>query len=161
MKQIFLLLIFFGSLATFSQKKEDKLNVYTFSEAEKLHQQKPKPIIVFVSTDWCKICFGMQKTTFKNDEIIQLLNEQFYFIKLNGEEKKDITFLGKTFVYKPTGTNTGVHELANELALVNSKISYPTTVILNTEFTIDVQIPNYLDSTMFLKIIEKYSEEKI
>ncbi|QTE24396.1 thioredoxin family protein [Polaribacter cellanae] len=160
MKTIFLLFIFFGSFATFSQKKETKLNVYTFSEVEKLHQQKPKPIVVFVFTDWCKICFGMKQTTFKNNKIMQLLNEKFYFIKLNGEEKKDITFLGKTFVYKPTGTNTGVHELAEELATVNAKISYPTTVILNSKFTIDLQIPNYINNTIFLKILEKYTADK-
>ena len=41
---------------------------------------------------------------------MQLLNENFYFVKLNREEKKDIHFLGKKFIYKPTGTNTGIHK---------------------------------------------------
>ncbi|QTD39207.1 thioredoxin family protein [Polaribacter batillariae] len=160
MKKIGLFLILFGSLATFSQKKQAKLSVYTFAEVEKIHQQKPKPIVVFISTDWCKICFGMKRTTFKNSEIIQLLNEKFYFVRLNAEEKKDITFLGKTFVHKPSGNNTGTHELVEELASVNSKISYPTTVILSSAFTIDLQIPNYINSATFLKVLKKYSVEK-
>jgi thioredoxin-related protein len=82
----------------------------------------------------------MKETTFKNKKIIQLLNDNFYFVKLNGEEKKDITFLGKTFVYKPTGTNTGVHELAKELAAIQKRISYPTTTFLNSKFVIQLQI---------------------
>ena len=155
MKQIFLLLIFFGSFAVFSQKKEAKLNVYTFSEVEKIHQQKSKPVVIFITTDWCKICFGMKQKTIKNDEIIQLLNKKFYFIKLNGEEKKDITFLGKTFVYKPTGTNTGVHELANELASTKGKIVYPTTVILNSSFEINTQLIGYYKSKKMMKILSK------
>ena len=89
--------------------------LFTFEEVEEIHQQIPKPILVFLYTDWCKICFGMKKTTFKNRKVIQLLNEKFYFIKLNAEEKQDITFLGKIFTYKPTGINTGMHELAVEL----------------------------------------------
>lgn len=155
MKKTFILFIFFGSFAVFSQKKEAKLNVYTFSEVEKIHQQKSKPVVIFITTDWCKICFGMKQTTIKNEEIIQLLNEQFYFIKLNGEEKKDITFLGKKFVYKPTGTNTGVHELANELASSNGKIAYPTTVILNSSFEISTQLIGYYKSKKMMKILSK------
>ena len=34
----------------------------------------------------------MKKTTFKNKKVIQLLNKKFYFIKLNAEEKPDITY---------------------------------------------------------------------
>ena len=43
----------------------------------------------------------MKKIIFKNEKAIRLLNDHFYFIKLNGEEKKDISFLGKTFNYMP------------------------------------------------------------
>ncbi|HCY98200.1 MAG TPA: thioredoxin family protein, partial [Polaribacter sp.] len=88
-------------------------------EAEKLQQEKAKPILIFIYTDWCKICHGMKRTTFKNKKVISLLNEKFYFIQLNGEEKKAISFLGKTFRYKPTGTTTGSHQLANELGAIN------------------------------------------
>lgn len=155
-KKIFIIVFFLGSLASFSQKKKAKLNTYTFSEVEKLQLQKPKPIVVFLYTDWCKFCFGMEQTTFKNDTIIQLLNKNFYFIKLNGEEKKKITFLGKTFVYKPTGTNTGVHELAAELASSNNKISYPTTTLLSINYTIDVQLNSYIKSNLMEQILSEY-----
>lgn len=96
-KKNLFLFIFFGCLTFNAQESERKevLNIFTFEEAEKLLQQKSKPILVFLYTDWCKICHGMKKTTFKNKKVIQLLNEKFYFIMLNGEEKRDITFFGK------------------------------------------------------------------
>ena len=102
MKKTLLLLLLLGSFLSFSQEKKQTLNVFTFSEVEKIQRQNPKPIIVFITTDWCKICHGMKSTTLKDRDIIQILNDKFYFIKLNGEEKEDITLLEKTFVYKPT-----------------------------------------------------------
>tara|TARA_R110002124_G_scaffold198561_2_gene365418 strand:+ start:80 stop:550 length:471 start_codon:yes stop_codon:yes gene_type:complete len=154
MKKIIILILFIANLATFSQSVKSELRVFSFEEVEQLHQQKP--IVVFTYTDWCKICFGMKKNTFQNDEIIKLLNDKFYFIYLNGEEKKEITFLGKKFVYKPSGNKTGAHELARELASKKGRISYPTTTILNSSFEIEAQIDGYLNSKKFYKFINNY-----
>ena len=159
MKNRFIIFVFFfGYLNLYSQKENIALKIYTFSETEKLLQQSPKPVVVFIHTDWCKICFAMKQKTFKNEEVIPILNNDFYFIMLNGEEKKNITFFNKTFVYKPTGINTGTHELAKELAYVHGRISYPTTVILNSKKQIDIQIDNYITSKKMKKILNKYLE---
>lgn len=155
MKKHLILSIFFLNFAIQSQSQKGELNILTFSEVELLNKENPKPIVVFIYTDWCKFCHGMKKNTLKNDEVISLLNKSYYFIKLNGEEKKDITFLRKTFVYKPTGANTGIHELAHELALINKKISYPTTTILNSKFEIDAQLNGYVNSRKLVKTLKK------
>jgi thioredoxin-related protein len=156
--KLLFLFIFFANTAIYAQKNKGKevLNIYTFKEVEKLQQLKPKPIFIFLYTDWCKICFGMKKTTFQKTEIIQVLNEKFYFVMLNGEEKKDIAFLGNIFTFKPSGTSTGVHELANELGVVNKRIAYPTTIILNTTFDIDAQLVGFYDSNKMIRVISKY-----
>jgi thioredoxin-related protein len=156
--KILVLLALFAGIVSNAQE-EIGLKVYTFSEIDSLSQQKPKPIAVFIYTDWCKICYGMKKTTFKNKKVIQLLNDHFYFITLNGEEKKDLTFLGKTFVYKPTGTNTGIHELAHELAAIQKRISYPTTTFLNSKFVIQLQINGLYSAKKMEKILSKLSKE--
>jgi thioredoxin-related protein len=157
-KELLFLFIFFGCFTNYAQKikgKED-LNIFTFEEVEKLQQQKPKPILVFLYTDWCKICFGMKKTTFKNRKVIQLLNEKFYFIKLNAEEKQHITFLGKMFTYKPTGTTSGLHELAAELGTIKKTIIYPTTILLNTVFEIDAQFTGLYNASKIIGILTTY-----
>jgi thioredoxin-related protein len=157
-KKLLFLFIFFGHFTIYAQESKGKevLNIFTFEEVEKLHQQIPKPILVFLYSDWCKICFGMKKTTFKNQEVIKLLNNNFYFVNLNGEEKKDITFLGKVFTYKPTGANTGMHELATQLGTVKKIIAYPTTIILNTAVEIDAQLVGYYNSKKLARLIPKY-----
>jgi thioredoxin-related protein len=157
-KKLLFFFIFFGCYTVYAQENKGKevLTIFTFAEVEKLHQQNPKPIVVFIYTDWCKICHGMKKTSFKNTAIIELLNEKFYFVKLNGEEKKAITFVGKTFVFKQTGANTGIHELANELASKKGRIAYPTTVILNSKFEIDLQEVGFLNSKKMKTFLNKY-----
>jgi thioredoxin-related protein len=156
MKKIFIYILLFGYFTSNAQTKKTVLKVYTFPDVDRLHQEKPKPIVAFFYTDWCKICFGMKKNTFKNDKVIHLLNDKFYFVKLNAEQKEDIVFLGKTFVYKPSGNKTGINELANELASINGKISYPTTTILNSNLEIDLQIGNYINSKNMQIILMKF-----
>ena len=157
-KKLLFLFIFFGCFTIYAQESKGKevLNIFTFEEVEELHQQIPKPILIFLYTDWCKICFGMKKTTFKNQEVIKLLNNNFYFVKLNAEEKQDITFLGKIFTYKPTGINTGMHELAVELGTIKKTIIYPTTIILNTVFEIDAQLTGLYNARKMIGILTAY-----
>ena len=157
-KKLLFLFIFFGCFTIYAQELKGKevLNIFTFEEVEEIHQQIPKPILIFLYTDWCKICFGMKKTTFKNQEVIKLLNNNFYFVKLNAEEKQDITFLGKFFTYKPTGTNTGMHELAVELGTIKKTIIYPTTIILNTVFEIDAQLTGLYNTRKMTDILTTY-----
>ena len=157
-KKLLFIFIFYGCFTIYAQERKGKevLNIFTFEEVEELHQQIPKPILVFLYTDWCKICFGMKKTTFKNQEVIKLLNNNFYFVKLNAEEKQDITFLGKIFTYKPTGINTGMHELAVELGTIKKTIIYPTTIILNTVFEIDAQLTGLYNARKMIGILTAY-----
>ena len=146
MRKNILIFLLVSCFTTKAQLKELKLNTYTFPEIEQLQRQKPKPIVVFIYTNWCKICFGMKKTTFNNKEIINLLNNHFYFVKLDGEDKNDIKLLNKEFSYKPTGSKTGIHELAKELAYIDGKVSFPTTTFLNSNFEIEAQLDSYIAS---------------
>jgi thioredoxin-related protein len=138
-----------------------QLKVYTFEEAELLSKVNPKPIVVFVHTNWCKYCKLMENTTFKNSEIIALLNDNFYFVSLDAETKKDITFNNHRFQFNPTGQNTGIHELATELATINGQVSYPTITILNTDNSILFQKQSYLKANALFSILEKIKEFSI
>jgi thioredoxin-related protein len=157
-KKLLFLFLLLGCFTIYGQESKEKevLNIVTFEEVENLQQKNPKPLLVFLYTDWCKICHGMKKTTFENRKVIQLLNKNFYVLLLNGEEKRAIPFLGKTFQYKPTGTNTGIHELAQELGTIKKRIAYPTTTILNTKFEIDLQLVGFLNSEKMTTILTNY-----
>jgi thioredoxin-related protein len=150
-KSVIILLLFFLAIpSSFAQ-----LKTYTFEEAAKLTKENPKPFVVFIHTSWCKYCKLMENSTFKNLEITQLLNDNFYFISLDAESKKDIYFNNHTFKFKPNGQNTGIHELAAALATIDSQVVYPTLVILDSEYSIIFQKPSFINTKELLLILEK------
>jgi thioredoxin-related protein len=132
-----------------------QLKTYQFEQLDSLQKKEARPVVVFIHTDWCKYCAAMQNTTLQNKEVISTLNESFYFIDLNAEEKRSITILDNTFKYKPTGNNTGIHELAEQLALVKGKVSYPTLSFLNSKYEITFQNPQFMDASDLLTILNK------
>lgn len=153
-KIIFVLLVFFWMIPSgFAQ-----LKMYSFEEVEKLAIENPKPTFVFIHTSWCKYCKLMENTTFKNPEIIKLLNEIFYFVSLDAEIKKPITYNSHTFKYKPKGQNTGVHELAEALGSIEGVVSYPSITILNINQTIIYQQSSYIDSKTIQILLKEISK---
>ena len=97
----------------------------------------------------------MENSTFKNPEIIKVLNTDFYFISLDAESKKDIFFNNHSFKFKPQGPNTGVHELASALATIDSEVIYPTLTILESDFSIVFQKHSLLNAKDLLLILQK------
>jgi thioredoxin-related protein len=132
-----------------------QLKTHSFEEVEQLSKENPKPIVVFIHTSWCKYCKIMENSTFKNPAVIKELNENFYFISLDAEKKREITFNNHTFHFKPTGTNTGIHELATALATIDDRVVYPTLTVLDTDYTILLQKHSYLNAKSVLSILER------
>ena len=154
MKKLFLIIFLFGiTSSVFCQLKNR-----TFEEIEALQQIQKRKIIVFIHTDWCQFCQRMQQTTFKNQEIIEILNSNFYFITFNAEEKRDILFNNQKFKYQPTGNNVGVHELALQLGTMNNQIVYPVLCVLNEKNEIILQYNSYLSPSDFKLLLEKLKE---
>lgn len=150
-KWVYIALLFFWAIPSgFAQ-----LKTHSFEEAEKLSKESPKPFVIFIHTSWCKYCKMMEYSTFKNSEIIKILNTNFYFISLDAENKTAIHFNNHTFQFKPKGENTGRHELATELATIDSQVIYPTITILGTDFSILFQKHSFLNTKALLIILEK------
>ena len=97
----------------------------------------------------------MENSTFKNNDIITILNDNFYFIPFDSESKQEITFNNHTFKFQPHGTNTGIHELATALATMNSLVVYPTLTILQKDNSIVFQKASILQAKELLIILSK------
>lgn len=150
-----LLIIFIGSSAFIKddnqEKTESPVNWMSFEEAVEKSKTEKKKIFIDVYTDWCGWCKVMDKNTFSQEDIAKYLNENYYPVKLDAEQKEDIEFRGQTFKYVPSGRR-GYHQLA--AALLNNKLSYPTVVFLDEEFNMIQPLAGYQKPEQFEPIIK-------
>jgi len=154
MKKLAILIFFFGITSNgFCQ-----LQSRYFEAVDSLQHIHKRKTIVFIHTDWCQYCQKMKATTFKNQEITQSLNSDFYFVDFNAEDKRDIKFNNQTFKYQPSGNNVGVHELALQLGTMNGQMVYPVLCVLNESYEIVLQYNNYLNPKDFKLLLEKLKE---
>jgi thioredoxin-related protein len=123
------------------------------NKIDSLQKTAPKPVIVFIHTNWCKYCQLMSRSTFSKPEVLQVISEKYYMVSINAEEKQDICFAGKKFGYVPNGNNTGINQLAIELGTINGELSYPSLCFLNSKYEIIYQRNGYVASADLLKII--------
>jgi thioredoxin-related protein len=131
MKRLLLLLIATSTaLLVFSQATSltDNQSVkwYSIQEAEKLMKESPRPLLIDTYTDWCSWCKKMDRETFTNKVIADLLNEKFYPVKFNAEGKEKVNFMGQDFIND--GKYGNAHQLA--VALLQGQLSYPTVVFM-------------------------------
>ncbi|MES2748748.1 MAG: thioredoxin fold domain-containing protein [Bacteroidota bacterium] len=132
-----------------------QLKWQTFEQIDSLQNSQKRKIIVFIHTDWCKFCHAMKSTTFKNNEVIQQLNDIFYVVDCNAEEKRTITFNKQQFHFKPTGNNSGIHELAIQLGTMDNKVTYPVLCVLNEQYEIIFQHSGFLSAKDFKLLLDK------
>ena len=123
-----------------SQTESPLVKWYNIEEAMKLNEKNPKKIFVDVFTDWCGWCKTMDKNTFNNPQIAEYLNKYYYPVKLNAEQKQDISYKGT--VYKNNGSESrSPHDFA--AALLSGKMSYPSVVYMDGENNLLTAVPGY------------------
>jgi hypothetical protein len=60
------------------------------------------------------------------------------------------------FTHTPSGTKTGMHELAAELGTIKKIIIYPSTINLNTVFEIEAQLAGLYNAREMMDILTTY-----
>jgi thioredoxin-related protein len=119
-------------------------------------KKEPRKILIDIYTDWCGWCKKMDKDAYENQTLAKYINDNYYAVKFNAEQKTNVDFDGHTFKFQANGSR-GVHELA--AALTNNKLSYPTTVFMNEELQIIQPIPGYMNAASIEPIITYFGED--
>lgn len=121
---IFVLLLAVPALIVSAQ--DTIVKWHSIEEAVALAKTSPRPIFVDTYTDWCGWCKKLDKDTFANPVIAEILNTKYYAVKFDAEGKEPVTFQGRKFVND--GSLGKTHQLA--YALLQGKLGYPTVVFL-------------------------------
>ena len=130
-----------------------KINWMTFEEAVKLNETAPKKIFIDVFTDWCGWCKRMDQTTFRNEDVINYMNENYYAVKLDAEMSDTIVFAGYTYINEgEKNGRKGTHQLA--AALLQGRMSYPSYVFMNEKNQILTVAPGFMEAKNFLPVLK-------
>jgi len=130
---------------------------YSWEEASELSKTSPKKVFVDVYTDWCGWCKKMDASTFKDAEIVNYLNDNFYPVKFNAEQKDQISFNGTDFKFIAQGRR-GVHQLA--YALLDGRMGYPAFVLLDESFARIMISPGFKKAPQLQQELTFAKEEK-
>jgi thioredoxin-related protein len=135
------------------------INWYTWEEAIELTESNPKKIFVDIYTNWCHFCKKMDKTTFKDPEVITYINENFYPVKFNAEQKEAIMFNEREFTYyTEEGRKKGIHLLA--YALLDGQLGFPAFVTLDETFARIMISPGYKLGPQLMQELTFANDEK-
>lgn len=121
---------------------------YTIEEAVELNKNEPRKFIIDVYTDWCSWCKVMDKNTFHQPIIAEYLNEKYYPVKFNAEQREDVVIQGQTYKFVSQGSR-GSHQLAAALGATG----YPFIVFLDENLNIITTLPGYTQAPQFEKVI--------
>jgi len=108
-------------------------NKTSFNNLDSLFTVEDRPVVVFFHAEWCKFCHQMKQTTLNDNGMSNSLDSNFYFIPFDVETREDVQYGGQVFSYNPTGTNTGIHEIALELTRIEDQIELSALCVFNSQ----------------------------
>ncbi len=135
----------------------DQINWLSWEDAMELYKAEPRKIMVNIYTDHCGWCSHMDRTTYKQSHLIDYINENFYAVKLNAEQRSPIQFKNKTYKYVKSGTQ-GYHEFAASITM--GGLGTPAMVFIDSELEVIQPMLGYKDPDNFEMIITYFGEDQ-
>ena len=148
---VFTILIFIS--IAFMPFKKDKVQWLTMAEFQVAYSKNPKPVLVDVYTSWCGWCRVMERETYSNDNVANYINEHYYPVKLDAEQKETIEFNGKKYTYDKRNK---VNDLA--VYLTGGQLSFPTTIFITDLSKLPVSLAGYLKVKEIESPLKYYGE---
>ena len=141
------LIIYFFSFESISQ---NKINWFELDSNTKINNNGKK-IIIDLYTDWCGWCKVMDRNTFTDDDVINLINDKFIPVKFDAEYKEEVEFNNNNFKFVKAGRR-GINELAYHLT--NGNLSYPMTIFLDENYNLITLLPGYHKPNFYSKVLD-------
>ncbi len=148
------ILIIISFLAFYQYNSSAQVRPVAFEDLKVLQARESRPVMILIMTSWCKYCLSMKNAMLRNKEISGILSERFYVILLNAEERRNIIYGGGIFQFKPSGVNTGAHELAEQLGTINGQLTFPSICFLNEKDEIIYQHQGFLEPLTMALILK-------
>ena len=124
----------------------NSVNWNNFKSAQLKSEENPKPIFIEFTAKWCGWCKKMDKTTFSDDEVIDVLNNQFYAVKIDFDSPTPIEYKGDTYTGKELAKYFGIEGL-------------PTMIYLSSDQENSKSIVGYKTAKQLIKELKKLNAD--
>ncbi|MAW30417.1 MAG: hypothetical protein CMD15_00710 [Flavobacteriales bacterium] len=127
------------------------------------HQKKN--ILIYFYKKNCPYCKEMTKNTFSDKEIISLVNNNFFAVKIDSRTKDTIYYKGKAYGnQQPINKgSTYPHDFYRQIASFNHKgeqqSTTPTIVVFNHKFEKLKTFPGKQAKSLLLRRLLKYAKK--
>lgn len=79
----------------------EEINWHRYDEGLKKAREENKHVFIDFTTSWCRWCKVMDKETFSRPDVVELLNDHFVTVMVDGDSKRELDIDG----YKITERN--------------------------------------------------------
>ena len=157
-KSLFILLIFLSISFIKSYAQSGDVQWISWEELEASMKENPKKILIYIHAN--KI-YSSEILALYNNETAEILEENYYCVRLNAESVEPIKFDGFTYVYELDYYKRihGTHGLA--LHLLKNTIIYPSFVFLDDNYWTEYIKRGKIKPRKFKKLIKKISNNEL
>lgn len=122
-----------------------QINWQKLETAQVLTKDEPRPIFIEFTAKWCGWCKKMDKTTFSDTKVINILNDTFYAVKIDFDSKVPIEYQGEKYTGKELAEKFGIEGL-------------PTMIYIPSDLDGSRKIVGYKSSKQLIKELNRLNE---
>ena len=164
MRRVVLLTLLIIPIFLFSQgSTKTEIDWIPLEKAIKYAEKYNQKILIYFFKQNCEYCEKMQKETFSDINIINLINNNFLAVKLDSRTKDIISYNGKKYTNQQpesSGRHDWRHDFYYEVASFtrNNKqqLTTPTIVLFNNKFQKIKSFPGLQSKELLLRNIKPY-----
>jgi thioredoxin-related protein len=163
MKKLVILLLVLAPYFVLSQGQvANEINWLTIEKAKKYAKKYDKNILVFFYKKDCPYCEEMKRETFSDQTVINLINHNFFAVKIDSRTKDTILYKGLKYSNQQpiSHGSTFRHDFYHEVARFNRNgedlTTTPTLVLFNSKFEKINVFPGKQAKPLLLRRIKTY-----
>jgi thioredoxin-related protein len=164
MKRLVILLLALAPYFVFSQGQvSNEINWISLEKAKKYAKKYDKNILVLFYKKDCPYCEEMKRETLSDQSVIDLINNNFFPVKIDSRTKDTIYYNNKAFGNQQpasSGRHDWRHDFYHEVARFNQKgkelTTTPTIVLFNSKFEKLTVFPGKQPKPLLFRRIKPY-----